>query len=300
MLGVNFSFDSTPSGHEVEIGMPDYFTAVVTRWASEGRPGLTPRHISALGTEKGALAEVAQSYLMYLLFGSRMSRPDIMHTILSIARQSARWSRIVDMRLTAWMTYVMSIVNMIQCGFIARDSMKTAVAALYVDADLAGNPFSSRSTSGGFICLEDQPSGSLLMVDFWGRRQSATARSTCGAELSSLATGIESYVIPTVELMESALDQIARVVIHEDNQAAISEAKRGYSPALRSPQKHHRVMIWVLSELVCRPDFELVHISASCQRADGLTKGLNAQSQQLACQVMDMRTPAQTAVRAKL
>ncbi len=58
----------------------------------------------------------------------------------------------------------------------------------------------------------------------------------------ALASGIDNCAIPIVDLLEDALSHSVLTHLWEDNQSAITVARRGFSPAMRSLQKNFRVV----------------------------------------------------------
>ena len=65
--------------------------------------------------------------------------------------------------------------------------------------------------------MVDEGSASFLITDFWSRRQTATAKSTCAAELVSLGLGIDNYAIPAAQLLRHVLQRKVMTKIFEDN-----------------------------------------------------------------------------------
>ena len=217
-----------------------------------------------------------------------MSRADLVQQITSISRHCSSWTALADKRLHFLMSYVKTTLELEQKGYVAQGAAATTVVDLYVDADLAGDISSARSTSGGILRLTDVASGSHLVTDWWSKRQTATARSTAAAEIVSMAVGIDGYSLPTASLLESVLERPIMTIVHEDNMAALLVAKRGYSPALRAAQKHFRVAISALGEVFAGPDHTIIHCPTLEQRADPMTKGLSAVAQQEAWALLDL------------
>jgi len=231
---------------------------------------------------------------MSLLYAARMARPDLIQTIVSISRHSADWTKFADSRLEYLMGYVKGSVELEQKSFVAVGAAKNMYLETFVDADLGGDESSSRSTSGGLCRLVDDSTSSSMIVDFWSKRQTATAKSTTGAELVSLGHGIDNHAVPLVELLEAIVNRSVRSVFQEDNMAALLIAKRGYSPAMRMLARHFRCCVASLGEFFSHKENELVYCPTAEQRADPLTKGLTALAMEAALRLMGMVMPSST------
>jgi hypothetical protein len=304
MLGVSFSFEqgvSTTgnSGWKVTMSMKEYFQAIVNRWETAGHERLKPRRSPALelppealtssaAVDKGAMSSEATSFLMALLYGARMCRPDLVHTVVAISRHSSHWSVLADRRLTALMSYVKTTVSAKHVGFVSFDCCKSTCVELYADADLAGDVASARSTSGGIIRLASPTTGSFLVTEFWSKRQTATAKSTCAAEVVALSLALDVYAPAACSFLEDVWQRAVLCKVFEDNISTILVAQRGYSSALRGLQKHFRISLSSLGEILARSDFTIEHISTDKQRADALTKGLTPSAHEAALKLLDM------------
>ena len=109
----------------------------------------------------------------------------------------------------------------------------------------------------------------------WGsKRQGATARSTCEAEMISLDSGAFGEGVPMQELFSLILDRPVELQCLQDNASVIQIVHNGYSPKLRHMKKIHKLNLASLYELFTEPDIKLQYIKTSLQRADPYTKAL--------------------------
>jgi hypothetical protein len=304
MLGISFGFEQGKSstGHaglKITMSMREYFASIVRRWEESGYSPLKPRRSPALevspemlvspeATQPGKLSGVSASFLMALLYGARMCRPDLVHQIVSISRHSARWTALADKRLFCLMCYVKTSLPLTHHGFVAFNSSETTTVDIYADADLAGDVASARSTSGGIVRLCSPKTGSYLITEFYSKRQTATAKSTCAAEVVSLSLALDTYAPAACSFLESIWKRVVTCNVYEDNVSTIMVAQRGYSSALRGLQKHFRICLSSLGEVLARSDYNIFHISTENQRADALTKGLSPSAHESALKLLDM------------
>ena len=73
---------------------------------------------------------------------------------------------------------------------------------LYVDADLGGCPFTSKSASGLFLVVGG-PGGTFCPIVWGSRRQRHVARSTADAKLNALSEGVFEELLPTYHCCRS-------------------------------------------------------------------------------------------------
>ena len=159
-------------------------------------------------------------------------------------------------------------------GFVNTKFIGHPRIVAWPDADLAGDPNTSRSTSGHYIelCTGDQHHFPLS----WGcRRQTSTSCHTCEAETVSLATCLRQQALPAQQLLDRLLGQSIDLFIKEDNSATISAIQRGYSPALRYLKRTQRIDIGFLHETTSSPHVFLEKADTAEHKGDFFTKPLN-------------------------
>ena len=103
------------------------------------------------------------------------------------------------------------------------------------------------------------------------------SRSTTESEIVSLAHSLFQEALPALQLWQKILDYPIRLVIHEDNQATILVAKKGYSPKLRH-----------IAEVLEENDVAIEYVDTNLQAANIFTKALPPQKWDNALQLLGM------------
>ena len=139
------------------------------------------------------------------------------------------------------MCYLKRTTNYVLEGYI-RDKPEALKLNLYTDADHASGVEDVKSTSGMFLTLEFWPL-------CWGsKRQGATARSTCEAEIIRLDPGLFGEGLPMQDLFETVLNRPVHLVCQQDNASVIQIVHGGYSAKLRHVKKLHKLNLSALYE----------------------------------------------------
>ena len=139
------------------------------------------------------MADSASKVLMKIPWSARLPRPDLMKTRSDLTGRITTWSRAEDRKLFRLMSYLKGTASYVLEGYI-RDDPRALRLNLYTDADHASGVDDVKSTCGMFLALEGPNSFWPLC---WGsKRQGATARSTCEAEMISLDAGIFGEGLP--------------------------------------------------------------------------------------------------------
>ena len=223
---------------------------------------------------KGELAPNACKILVKALGLGRLARPDIVKPIGDSATHVQKWSRNHDKQLHRLICYIDSSKTHRLVGTI-RDDPGELHLALYVDADFVGEKADAKSTSGGYFVLKGP--NSFFPLAWLSKRQTSVSRSTTESEIVSLTHSLYQEGLPALSLWAELLGrQDLELVIHEDNQATILVAKKGYSPKLRHISRTHKVNLGCISE----------------QLAEALTSPSNTWTQQSRPQISSRRDNA--------
>jgi hypothetical protein len=169
-------------------------------------------------------------------------------------------------------------------GVVDSTDLDTIEIRAYPDADLAGTFDSTKATSGGFVELAGL--NTFFPLDWYSKRQTATAHSTSEAELLSASKMLREHSVPLQNLWRIMLGRPITTVINEDNESTITVIKSGYSPQLRYLAKHHRISLGLVHELCSHDDIILQHIGTDKQKGDILTKGLQRPKHEPALQMV--------------
>jgi hypothetical protein len=237
---------------------------------------------------RGQMAENASRVLMKILWSARLARPDLMKGISDLTRRITTWSKADDRKLYRLMSYLKGTASYVLEGKIA-DNAKALRLCLYTDADHASGVHDVKSTSGMYLTLEGPNSFWPLC---WGsKRQGATARSTCEAEMISLDSGVFGEGLPMQELFETVLDRPIDLICQQDNASVIQIVHGGYSPKLRHMKKVHKLNLSSLYEVFEDPHVKLQYIKTDLQRADPFTKALEPCKWNAALELMHIKPP---------
>ena len=170
-----------------------------------------------------------------------------------------------------------------------RDDPSALHVSLYTDADHASRIEDVKSTSGMFLTLEGPDSFWPLC---WGsKRQGATGRSTCEAEIISLVSGVFGEAIPMQDLFDLILNRPINLVCQQDNASVIQIVHGGFSAKLRHLKKVHKLNLSALYELFHDPQVVLQYIESALQRADPFTKALDPCKWNAALELLNIQPP---------
>ena len=245
-------------------------------------PELPKSQVERLMTAPGECAKHSASLLMKPLYGARAVRPDLCVAIQQLSSEVTRWSTECDRRCHRLYQYMAGSVNDVLAGTLSYREGTVYKLALWPDADLNGNPFTSKSTSGGWLEIIDSH-GNCFPISWGAKKQECTARHTCEAETYSLDTWVRGDGVPAQILLSKLLQCQVDLDIHEDNAACIIAVAKGYSPAMRYLPRSLRTSLGKLNELtsevgnpfgVCR----VVKADTKIHKGDFFTKALNAPS----------------------
>ena len=290
-LGANHHLCTLEGGDcrsgKMEVEMKGYLADAVTRFEQELGSKLRRVHTpyvsdqvwndEKLEGQPGKFSESAASYIATLLFLARMSRPDLLTSVIRLSRWVSKWDRVHDAALIRLFGYVKHSSEAILVSEVAElpDSLKLVV---WSDADLNSDCSDSKSTSGVFIEIESH--GDRVWPVTWvSKRQGASAYATCEAEIVALNVALREEAIPMLNLMEAMLGRSVSLSCREDNTQAIAGVRRGYSKKLRHIERTQRVSLGALHEMLCGDGAvgEIVHHPTDSHKGDIFTKVLDRQ-----------------------
>ncbi len=247
---------------EVEFDMIDFFRTKVDAYVADtGRtlravdtphaPKLdTKAFDTAVGTPGELTAKQCASHLMGSLYGARMANPALSVAITRLASHISNWTAECDRRLERLFAYLKSNVSMVLSGSLGEEDAPNVLLRFWPDANLNGDEFHTKSTSGHFLELAGEHSGRGFPLSWGAKKQKGSASSTQDAETTSMAVGAREELIPVQELVELVLGRPVPAVIGEDNTSTITAVRKGYSPHLRHLLRMQRVSLGQLHELI--------------------------------------------------
>jgi hypothetical protein len=104
------------------------------------------------------------------------------------------------------------------------------------------------------------------------KKQGCVSHSTPEAELVAADLAVRAEGLPALAIWEKVLGRQVKLVMEEDNQAAIKVLESGYSGALRHMGRTHKVCLRWLNERVKEKQMELHYCNTQDQAADIFTK----------------------------
>ena len=135
---------------------------------------------------------------MKALYCARMVRLDVCYSINTLSRYVTKWSALCDKQLRHLYSYLNTTSHTRLHGQCDSNDIDDVVLHAYPDADLAGTFDSTRSTSGGVV--EIVGNNAFSPLDWYSKRQTATAHSTTEAELVSASKMLRESLIPLQSL----------------------------------------------------------------------------------------------------
>ena len=245
------------------------------------RPATTPfldeSQLNHLRGKPGKLQPIASRMLMKMLYMARSVRYDILKAIASLATMVTKWDEACDRSLHRLVCYIKTCPNYSLRGFVG-ESAENLYVDLYTDADLGGDPYTMRSSSGIFVAISGEHT--FIPINAQAKKQDAVSHSTTEAEIVAAFNGMAQEGHPLKDFIQCMKNDLAGTVLcylGEDNTATIQVIRSGYSPKLRYLNRTHKIDIaWLAEEVNDRKGMILYHCSTDKQRADILTKAFSA------------------------
>ncbi len=148
---------------------------------------------------------------------------------------------------------------------------------VFADADFAGCPITSRSTSGMHHALLGPRSS--FPIAGQSRKQGCVSHSTPEAEVVAAADALRRTGLPALHIWNRLLVRDATLEFHEDNSTAVSTMKHGYSPAMKHIERTHGVCLRWLAERFIEPQCHLFYERTALMAADIYTKAFTTPSE---------------------
>ena len=228
--------------------------------------------------EDGVFKNSCASHLMKAFYAARMCRPDLHVAITRLAAFATKWEVSHDAALLKIFGYIKKYPDLVMTAVIDKAKLDDLHLRLWCDSDYNGDAVTTKSCSGMFI--EIVTGQSSWPLSWYSKRQPLTASSSAEAELLSLSLGLRREGAPMQEAIATLLGKPVNLIVAEDNAAAISSIKSGYSVPLRRLSRSNRTCLGQLHENLLGQNplddiygyFELHQVASKVQKADGLTK----------------------------
>ena len=237
---------------------------------------------------KGLFFSSCSSHLMKVLYSARLCRHDLLVTTSFLARRVSAWGANEDRRLKRLMAYIWHHADLGLHHSLHPNDLKDAVLDFSPDAELGGDPYSTRATGGSWIEISSADGKRCWPVACICKKASHTSGSTNDSETTSLVgaqdSGLKREVIPILDHLETSLKRSVKLVCKEDNTQCIALVKRGFSPAMRYLKRHAKLSLGFVHE-VFFPDLdnedaprysaEIKYWPSTEHKGDWMTKELN-------------------------
>jgi len=214
--------------------------------------------------QRSAMAAIPYSRMVgQLQYLAITTRPDISYAAVFVKRKSSNPGPDHLDAVYRIMHYLNSTLEM---GLTLGGIQDSIVLEAWADADFAGCPTTTRSTSGWLLYLGKE--GPVV----WGsKRQKVAASSTTESEINALLTCVESVLAKRSLLDELGYQQLMPTAIHQDNKSLIAMGDKA------TPGKNTRHM--ATRQAVIRDNKEngcisIAETSSVDMIADVLTKAL--------------------------
>ncbi|XP_074362843.1 secreted RxLR effector protein 161-like [Apium graveolens] len=192
------------------------------------------------------------------------TRPDLAYSVGVVSRFMERPTVQHQNAVKRILLYVKGTMDL---GLVYTADENNNVIIGYSDSDLAGNVEDRKSTGGMVFYLNNN------LITWNSQKQRCVALSSCEAEFMA-ATAASCQAIWLRKLLSQITGfKIPPVKLCIDNKSAIYLAK---NPVFHGRSKHIDIRIHFIRECVENGDIVVEHVRSEEQRADCLTKALNA------------------------
>ena len=158
---------------------------------------------------RGKVADTCARIVLKILFFARIARPDVLCACNQLAREVSKWTVACDRRLYRLVCYLQTTKAWVIRNMIG-DTIDKLHLAVYSDASFAGEKNSSKSTTGGVLCLVGPRS--FVSLNWICKKQGAVSHSSTEAEIVGLDTMVRMEGIPALNLWSQIVDTVQGVV----------------------------------------------------------------------------------------
>jgi hypothetical protein len=174
-------------------------------------------------------------------------------------------------------------------GLEIRPDRETNIeAAVYCDADWAGDKANRKSTTGSILKVVGCP------IAWASKQQSVVALSTMEAEYIAASVGTQDCLWISQLLTEVGLiEQNTSTIFHCDNQSAIASMKHHVT---RTRSKHIDIKYHFIRDCVQNGKVNVQYCPTGQMPADALTKALSADSLRKARKLVGVLSPEESSI----
>ena len=238
-------------------------------------PGFLPaqEELCTMDHEPGIFEKFRHRHFSDLMYLAKGSRPDILFVTTSLAYYVTKWQHWHDVLLVQLFIYLDTVPDMTITGRTTPNDLDMLSIVACCDADHAGDPGTSRSTSGGIKMLA---AGNTLFPLSWAsNRQGRTAQSTAEAELVSFNDALRKQLLPLVTRVEALVGHEVRRLQLCDSTACLGVIRNGASVALDYVRKSQRISLAWLRDVVDEVNINTEYVGTADNPSDIMTKHLS-------------------------
>ena len=200
---------------------------------------------------KGLLSEQSARIVLKVLYLARIKRLDVLYSVNILAREVQRWTVACDKRLHRLISYIHHTKDWSQCCFVG-DKFQDCILVLFADAGFAGCLKSSKSTSGGILCLVGKHT--FVPITWICKKQTAISHSSSEAEVIALDAAVRLEGIPCLTLWSTILTVFAGT---DTNETSVSKSKSSHNKQPSSIESN------ILSSIdYVQPNINTIHSKA--------------------------------------
>ena len=147
----------------------------------------------------GELSQVCSQNVLKCLYLARIGRPDILWSVIKLARSITKWTKSCEKRLNRLISYIHHTCEYKQYCHVGNTA-KQCRLGLFQDSDFAGDIENSKSTSGGTLCFFG--SHTFVPTSWMCKKRTSVSHSSTESEIISLDAGLRLDGIPALDLLD--------------------------------------------------------------------------------------------------
>ena len=144
-----------------------------------------------------------------MFFLARIGRPDILWSVIKLARSITKWTKACDKRLNRLISYIHHTCEYKQYCYVGNTA-KQCRLGLFQVSDIAGDLEDSISTSGGTLCIFG--SHTFVPTSWMCKKQTSVSHSSTESEIISLDAGLRLDGLPALELWDLIVSVLGNTI----------------------------------------------------------------------------------------